>query len=643
MNKLRGSLFFMYIVVTVLLAVTTFLSARVYGSWWFVALWAVFAALLTTALAVFKMWKHCGSFILHLSFLAILGGGLLTWLTQESGTVKIHPGETVDSFSGEDGQKHKLPHKLTLKKFEVKYYPGGNIPQDYISQLISEGKEFTVSMNNIHDFEGYRLLQSSYDSNGATVLSVNHDPYGIPLSYTGYALFSLGGLLMLLSPRGRFRQLLKGLGVIIFLIIASPLANATTIEGISKESADSLRSREVIYNGKRVCFNTLARDVVRKIHGKPSYRGLTAEQTLISMRLFPDAWKTQPLILIKDKSVAKELGISGKYASLTNLFDETGNYRVERLYSTVDQKHLRGVEELDEKVGLILQLYSGDLIVNPPADSTPLSKTHISLELFYNSFPFSMLIFILLFMGFFAGMGEYFNIKSGLRIAKIMLVAAIILSIGCFVLQWYLTGRIPLANTFETMELVIIVVELLILIAGYRQRIVIPLGMLLTGALALVAHLIKSNPIVTPLMPVLHSGWLSLHVSLVMTAYSILGFTFVTSLGSLLKSSVALQLNRLSIALLYPGVWLMGLGIFTGAVWANVSWGQYWSWDPKETWALITMLVYAFPLHGRFNRLFVKGNPFGGKRLSIYLCIASLSIVMTYFGVNYLDSLHAYN
>ena len=155
----------------------------------------------------------------------------------------------------------------------------------------------------------------------------------------------------------------------------------------------------------------------------------------------------------------------------------------------------------------------------------------------------------------------------------------------------------------------------------------------------IVAHLVEMNPVVTPLMPVLHSPWLSIHVSVIMTAYSLLLLTAVNSVSALVRPSDSVELRRLSTLLLYPGVWLLGLGIATGSVWAAISWGRYWSWDPKETWALITLLVYALPLH---QKVFKKRRHKGNRAFHLYLLLAILTVAMTYFGVNFLNSRHAY-
>lgn len=627
-----------YTAVVVSLAVATFLSPAVYGSWWFILLWVAFAGVLVAAAVVSRMWCRPGIFILHLSFIAMLGGGLLTWLTREKGSVRIPEGESVSAFVCDDGRDAPLPEEIRLERFEVLYYPGGVAPRDYVSHLSVAGKPFTVSMNNILDLRGYRFCQSSFDSSGATVLSVNHDPYGMPLSYAGYAMFAVGGLLVLVAPRGRFRMLLRSLAVVALLLASGGVgASASKIAGVPLSTADSLKTRQVVYGGRTVTFNTLSRDVVTKLYGKPSYRGLSPEQTLLSLRLYPGEWKNEPILLVKDRRVRDALGLQGKYAALSDLFDSVGNYRVEPLYGRLGEKGRRAVEELDEKVGIVLMLYSGELIVTPSPSEEPLPDWRVQLELFYNAVPFSTLIFILLFVGAVVAFLSQLGMPVLQKVAKAVLYVSLAVSVVCFVLQWILSDRLPVSNTFETLQFSVMVLELLVVLFSRRGALLAGLGMLFAGALALVAHLVEVNPVVTPLMPVLHSSWLSLHVSLVMTAYSLLGFTFVIAVMALVRPSTGERMRRLSLAMLYPGVWLLGMGIFSGAVWADVSWGQYWSWDPKETWALITMLTYAVPLHASLRWLRTPRN------YHLYLLFAILTVAMTYFGVNHLDSLHAYN
>ena len=145
-----------------------------------------------------------------------------------------------------------------------------------------------------------------------------------------------------------------------------------------------------------------------------------------------------------------------------------------------------------------------------------------------------------------------------------------------------------------------------------------------------------------PLLPVLRSPFFSIHIATIVTAYALLLGMLVVGIIAIFKPKETArleQLKSLSTAMLYPAVALLAMGIFIGAVWANVSWGNYWSWDPKEVWALITLLIYAAPLHGKLWKTFDKPLFF-----HIYSILAFLSVVITYFGVNMLlGGVHAYN
>ena len=144
-----------------------------------------------------------------------------------------------------------------------------------------------------------------------------------------------------------------------------------------------------------------------------------------------------------------------------------------------------------------------------------------------------------------------------------------------------------------------------------------------------------------PLLPVLRSPFFSFHISTIVTAYALLLGVMVVGIIALFKPKDKARMERLkslSTAMLYPAVALLAIGIFIGAVWANVSWGNYWSWDPKEVWALITLLIYAAPLHEKLWKVFQKPLFF-----HIYGILAISSVFFTYFGVNLLlGGVHAY-
>ena len=155
----------------------------------------------------------------------------------------------------------------------------------------------------------------------------------------------------------------------------------------------------------------------------------------------------------------------------------------------------------------------------------------------------------------------------------------------------------------------------------------------------LVSMMSASNPQITHLTPVLQSPLLSLHVSVIMLSYALLAFVMLNSLLALFSNrEQQLRLMHFSRTLLRPAVCCLAIGIFLGAVWANISWGRYWGWDPKEVWALITLLVYAAPLHAHSLPLFRHARAF-----HIYCLLAFISVLFTYFGVNFLlGGLHAY-
>ncbi|MDR0605557.1 MAG: cytochrome c biogenesis protein CcsA [Bacteroidales bacterium] len=236
-----------------------------------------------------------------------------------------------------------------------------------------------------------------------------------------------------------------------------------------------------------------------------------------------------------------------------------------------------------------------------------------------------------------------------------LLLNLILIAGGLFILfsmglRGYISGRIPLGNGFETMQFLAVCVLVLAFLFQRRLFLSLPFGFIFSGLVLLVSGLGASNPQITQLQPVLLSPLLSIHVSLIMMAYTLFGFITLNSIAAFLcilfgntkeveaTNNRVLQLSVISRILLYPGVFLLAAGIFVGAVWAEVSWGTYWSWDPKETWALITMIIYALPLHSesliRFNRPFF---------FHVYAAFAFLSVLMTYFGVNYLlGGMHSY-
>ncbi|HSP83886.1 MAG TPA: cytochrome c biogenesis protein CcsA, partial [Gillisia sp.] len=217
-------------------------------------------------------------------------------------------------------------------------------------------------------------------------------------------------------------------------------------------------------------------------------------------------------------------------------------------------------------------------------------------------------------------------------------------------LRWYIAGRAPWSDGFEMLVFVAWCILLFGLLFEKKSHFTVPLGVLFAGTLLFVAFLDWLNPEITNLMPVLHSYWLKIHVAIIVSGYAPLALAALLAMLTLIllifkpanpskkwwKSMQELSMvNEMSITI---GLFLLAIGTFLGGVWANESWGRYWAWDPKETWALISIMVYAFVLHLRLIPKFKNALV-----LNIVSLWAFSSIIMTSFGVNYyLSGLHSY-
>ena len=284
------------------------------------------------------------------------------------------------------------------------------------------------------------------------------------------------------------------------------------------------------------------------------------------------------------------------------------------------------------------------------------SLTRVEAEHIYNKVPFATILFMVcLTLGFASFLLMLF--LNGRESARWLYRGQLLALLLCWLtltaglaLRWVVTGHVPMANGYETMLFLAWVVMLLAMVASRHFRIMLTFGLLLAGFFLLASHISQMDPKITHLMPVLNSPLLTLHVSIIMMAYALLALTFVSSLTALLMplrtkrrdrqqaACLSEQMQLLSQLMLYPALACLGFGIFIGAIWANVSWGTYWSWDPKETWALITFMVYAVPAH---RSLFTSRSSL--QVYHIYMVLAFLTILMTYFGVNYfLGGMHSY-
>lgn len=682
-HNLKRLLIAVYICLVCLLAIATFLEQAcgtdfvekyIYHTFWFCCLWGILAALAVMALIRRQLWKHLPTLLLHGSFLVILAGAMLTFVSSRKGYVHLTVGNKVGSFvEQESGRRIDLPFTLLLDSFRVEHYPGTEAPADYVShiRILRSGQDTdsascsrTVSMNRILSEQGFRFYQSSFDEDKrGSWLTVNYDPWGIGATYAGYVLLGISMIGLLFSHGGEFRRLMnhpllrKG-GVFCLLLLAGSMqVQGRTLPALSIRQADSLACEQVIYHDRVVPFNTLARDFVVKLTGRPSYAGLTPEQIIGGWLLRPEVWQYEPMIYIKNRELCRLLNLKTPYASVADLFDGQ-RYRLQDFWQGRQETGRKmsplekAIVETDEKVGLILMLQKGTLIRPLPKDGSvkPLPLSKIRAELIYNRIPFSKCLFM---FNLTVGLLAFFHLvycglrhsseRSGLsrrinRFLVVALYAAFLFQLFGYGLRWYVGGRIPLSNGYETMQFMALCTLVLACLFRRRFPFTVPFGFLLSGFALLVAHLGQMNPQITPLMPVLVSPWLSMHVSLIMMSYALFAFIMLNGILALCIRRHERMLMLLSRLLLYPANFFLGAGIFMGAVWANVSWGRYWAWDPKEVWALITFLVYGMAFHSKSLSAFRRPLFF-----HIYMIAAFLTVLMTYFGVNYvLGGMHSY-
>lgn len=748
-------IFILYILVLVCMAAATIVEksqgtdyahAHYYGAWWFILIWAVLAAL--GAFYIIKRKVKCASTLaLHLSFIIILLGALLTHISAKRGMIHLRIGQPTDTYTAQDEEQgmkeEKLPFSLCLQKFEAKMHDGTNAVADYSSKFTvidgDDKSEGEVSMNNIYSHRSYRLYQSSYDEDGkGSVLAINADPYGIPVTYTGYALLFISLVWMLFDPKGGYRKLLKSpllkKGALMTALILS-MGNIQTLHAESatgnlqnavlpKETAEKFGELHILYNDRICPVQTFALDFCKKIYGARSYQGLTAEQVLSGWVFYGNTWANEPFIKIKSGEMKTAMNLPD-YASLNTFFNrEMGGYTigqyVQEYYNGQQDKFHQQAADIDGKIQIIMELREGvSLKVLPytftknvkatkdhpfikagtttwfsPVDKLPQAveqqhalyiknvfsllngdvkagnisrvneffvkmkkyqevssgnslptATQYKAERINNAFPFATILFMAnLTLGFIALFYTIYRMTKKREIKALNIALPILLGVSFLALtfglalRWIISGNIPMSNGYESMLTVAWFVMLISILMQLRIRIVMVFGFLISGFFLLVSHINQMDPAIGQMMPVLNSPLLSIHVSIIMMSYALLSLTFICGIMGICLRSHGKELQALSRLFLYPALTTMGFGIFIGAIWANVSWGNYWSWDSKETWALITFMIYAVVVHTQSLPVFRKPLVY-----HIYITLAFLSIAMTYFGVNYfLTGMHSY-
>ena len=290
---------------------------------------------------------------------------------------------------------------------------------------------------------------------------------------------------------------------------------------------------------------------------------------------------------------------------------------------------------------------------------TMLSEKKIKTEITYNKYDIfkklfswymyaSSLMFVLLIVQILRDKSKV--LKLSVNIFKILLYVCFGLHTAGLIARWYISGHAPWSDAYESMIYVAWATMAFGVMLGQKSNLTFASTAFVTAMILMIAHWNWMDPSIGNLQPVLNSYWLMIHVAIIVGSYGPFALGMILGVISLLlmiltnsknKQKMALSVKELTIInemALTVGLVMLTIGNFLGGMWANESWGRYWGWDPKETWALISIMIYAFVIHMRLVP---------GLRNRLIFNIASVlafgSILMTYFGVNfYLAGLHSY-
>jgi cytochrome c-type biogenesis protein CcsB len=551
--------------------------------------------------------------------------------------------------------------------------------------------------------------------------------------------------LTLISKNTRFYQLsqkikqLRNAGTASLLILFTLLGNSVSAQEEVKpalklvsEAHSEVFSKVVVQdvNGRMKPMHTLNRELLRKVSGKETYNGMNADQVILSMFTSKQEWYTMPMVKLGPHA-QELLGITGKYASYKDFFNEEGNYRIqEEVRKAYDAKPIdRGTLEkemlkIDERVNIMGMIFGGSVFKIIPVPNDPnntwiaaedhghehgeANESHELANTFFTQYQrvlhesihsndytipnklltelsafqqkisptvmpsssqmkaeivlneldiFGKLSLLYLLLGLvLLGLLFVSVFKHEINLKKIYTVILGFVILGFLfhtiglALRWYISGRAPWSNGYESLIYIAWTTTLAGLIFTRKSIGGVTATMILAATVLLIAKLSYLDPEITPLVPVLNSYWLTIHVSLEAGSYGFLMLGAIIGLINLMLmaflreknkqriTGIVTEMSYISEMTIIGGLTMLSVGTYLGGVWANESWGRYWGWDAKETWALVSILVYAFILH---MRIIPKLN--GLYLYNVATLFGLSSVVMTYFGVNYyLSGLHSY-
>ncbi len=309
---------------------------------------------------------------------------------------------------------------------------------------------------------------------------------------------------------------------------------------------------------------------------------------------------------------------------------------------TMANTMILGIEKFQKKYGSA---------VRPSEEKITAEITYNKYDIFKNLFWLYMTIGCIMLL--FVIVNIFFESK-GLRIVingfHILIALLFVLHTLGLVARWYISGHAPWSDAYESMIYVAWATMFFTLVFDRKSKLTVASGTFVASMILMIAHWNWMDPAIANLQPVLNSYWLMIHVAVIVASYGPFTLAMVLGLVSLILMLFVNEKNKVKMKLhieeityinemaLTIGLVMLTIGNFLGGQWANESWGRYWGWDPKETWALISIMIYAFVIHARFV------PALRGKWVyNLMSVLAFYSILMTYFGVNfYLTGLHSY-
>ena len=338
--------------------------------------------------------------------------------------------------------------------------------------------------------------------------------------------------------------------------------------------------------------------------------------------------------------------------------DSITSYETLKYFSFIDKAAQSGNYSEASKQLLVIKKFQRTIAANvvPSENKVNIEISYNKMQLFANTWKIYLLVGFLMLILFYISV--FTKLKS--RTTKVL---SIVRKVFVFILivffiyhgiglgfRWYISGHAPWSNGYEA----VIFIAWITMIAGFlfsrKNAVVLPGTVILAALMIFVTEMNLLDPEITPLVPVLKSYWLMIHVAIITGSYGFLGLACVLGLlniilyifrrksnGEIVTRNIT-ELTYISEMTMTIGVFMLTIGTFLGGIWANESWGRYWGWDPKETWALVSVLVYAVILHFRY---------IPAMKSKFVFNIASFwgysAILFTFFGVNFmLVGLHSY-